>query len=213
MGIKAAILDFDGVIVDSEKAKFESLKTLLKAKGIILKSKDFPDMVGKKTKLFLKEKFEKELSDKAIEAIEKKRRDYQMKHLKKYCKPIPGAKECIKFLKRNNLKLCLATGTKRMVVNKVIKMLGLKSYFDAFVTGEEFKSSKPNPGVYRIAIKKLKIPKKHIIVIEDSAAGVMSAKKAGLKCIAITTTQRKKQLKRADIIVSSFKNMKKHLTF
>ena len=204
MKINTIIFDFDGVIVDSERLKFKDLKNLLKKRGLNLSDSFFKEMIGKKTKYFLINKFGDKLTNKQIEKIVAERNKYAHNY-----KPIPGVKSFIDYLKKNKFKLGLATGSRKNVVNKNINNLGIKNKFSFKVTGEEFKHSKPSPEVYKKAIRKSKDPANKIAVIEDSVAGVKSAKRAGLYCIAITTNQNKKELKGADLIVNSFKEIKK----
>jgi len=203
------IFDFDGVIVDSERIKFKHLRPFLKRKGLILLKNDFTQMVGKKTGVFLKERFGDVLANKQIKTLVEARRRDQLIHIKEYCKPIPGIKSFIHSLKKKGIRLCLATGTNRKIVQKALQLLGFSNMFDTIVTGEEFTSSKPDPEIYNLAIKKLSTPRKNISVIEDSAVGILAAKRAGLNCIAITTTQSRLDLKNADVIVHSFEELKK----
>ncbi len=205
----AIIFDFDGIIVDSERVKFRRLRPFLKRKGLILLKNDFTQMVGKKTGLFLKERFGDILTNKQIRILAKARRRDQLLHIKKYCKPIPGIKSFIHSLKEKGIRLCLATGTNRKIVQKALQLLGFSNMFDTMITGEEFTRSKPDPEIYNLAIKRLNIPRKDIFVIEDSAVGILAAKRAGLHCIAITTTQNKSDLKNADVIAHSFEELKK----
>ena len=209
--IKAIIFDFDGVIVNSECVKFNRLAILLKKRGLHLFQNDFKIMVGTKTSAFLSKRFKDKLSQDQIEAISKERQKDQLKHVRLYAKPIPGVKQLIRQLQRKKLKLCLVTGTQRKIVNNLLELIGLKNAFHVMVTGEEFKSSKPDPEAYVLSLKKLGVPRRDVIVIEDSAAGVAAAKKAGLYCIAITTTQTKSELKEADLVVTSFRKLKNDL--
>ena len=209
--MKAIIFDFDGVLVDSEWVKFNRLAILLKKRGLHLFTGDFKIMVGLKTSAFLSKRFKDKLSQDQIEAISKERQKDQLKHVRLYAKPVPGVKQLIRQLQRRKLELCLATGTQRKIVNNILGLIGLKNAFHVMVTGEEFKSSKPDPEVYVLSLKKLGVLRRDVIVIEDSAAGVAAAKKAGLYCIAITTTQTKSELKEADFVVSSFRKLKNAL--
>lgn len=204
MQFNTIIFDFDGVVVDSERLKFKDLKTLLQKKGIKLSNSSFKEMVGKKTNFFLSSKFGSKLTDKQIREIVNERN----KLIHNY-KSIPGVKSFIDYLKKKKIRLGLATGTKKALVNKIMKKIGIKNKFSFAITGENFKHSKPNPEVYKKAIKKSKVAPNKTAVIEDSVAGVRSAKKAGLYCIAITTNQNKKDLKEADLVVNSFDNLKK----
>lgn len=208
---RAVIFDFDGVIVESEKEKFNVLNKLLKPYKLSIKKKDFQRMVGKKTPAFLKEYFGDRIDDEASLSIEEKRRGLLIKSIEK-TKPVKGVKEFIKFLKSEGLKLCIATGTKKPIVIKILKIFDLSGIFDEFVTGEDFKTSKPDPEVYRIAIQRLNMPVQDLLAIEDSVAGVSSAKGAGIRCVGITTTQKKSDLDHADIVVKSFAELRKILS-
>lgn len=207
-GVKAVIFDLDGVIIDSERTKFRRLGLLLKKRGLRLSKRDFAGFVGMKTSAFLSAKFKGRLSTREIAAIAEERRKDQMRHLRLYAKPIPGAQQFIRLLKNRKVQLCLATGTQRPLVKRVLHLLGLEQAFRILVTGEEFASSKPEPEVYHLAVKKLRLPKTHILVTEDSAAGVSAAKKAGLYCAAITTTQSAHELRAADVQVRSFAELR-----
>ncbi len=211
MTLQAVIFDFDGVIVDSERVKFERLRTILQGHNISLSKKDFCAMIGKKTGYFLKEQFGQKLSDQQILSISEERRKDQLKNIQLFSKPIKGITQIILFLKQKGLRLCVATGTKRFLVKETLRILGIQNVFDVLVTGEEVQSSKPDPEVYSIAIKKLKLKKENILVIEDSVAGVLAAKRAGLKSIAITTSYKHSQLKGAVKTFDSFAQIQTYL--
>jgi HAD superfamily hydrolase (TIGR01509 family) len=127
--------------------------------------------------------------------------------VRRYSRPVRGVIQFIKALKREGFKLCLATGTEKPIVQKVLSILGIPRVFDVMITGNECALSKPNPQVYLLAIKAVGVPAREILVIEDSAAGVLAAKQAGLRCVAITTTHAARQLKQADVVVRSFKEL------
>jgi len=205
----AVIFDFDGVIVGSERMRFSQLKRLLRPKNLYLKKSDFKNMVGKRTTAFLKERFGKKLTLKEVIEIAENRRVEELVYLKKHTKLISGVKPLIKLLRTRGIKLAVATGSRRKIVNTVLRRSGLLNYFDVLITGEDFESSKPNPEVYKLALAKLKTSAKNTVVIEDSPAGVLAAKRAGISCIAITTTQPKMNLKKADIVANSFKEISK----
>lgn len=211
MKFNTIIFDFDGVIVDSERSKFNNLKVLLKKRGVKLPSSYFKEMVGKKTNYFLSSKFKSSLTNKQIKEIVNERNTSQLKSVNQYSKPIIGVKSFISYLKKNKFRLGLATGTKITLVNKIMNSIGINDKFLFKVTGEEFRHSKPDPEVYKKAINKSKVKSNKIAVVEDSVAGIKSAKKAGLYCIAITTNQTRRELKNADLVVNSFNEIKKYL--
>ena len=196
--IKGIIFDFDGVIVDTESKKFRDLNKLLVEDKKNLKEKDFSDMVGKKTVLFLSEKFPS-MSKKRIEDINMRRKKIQTVGLDQL-KLINGIKDLLVFLKSKNYILAITTGTERKAVEKILKITSLSKYFDYIVSGEDFKSSKPNLECYDITLKKMKLSSSEVIVIEDSIAGIKSAKSLGCMVFGIMTYLEKEKLSKADKI-------------
>ena len=209
--IKAVIFDFDGVIVNSELPKFRSLQYILRKQGFPLSDKKYTKKVGKKVDAFLREEFGKKLSRAQITAIANERREHQRTHLRAYAKPVPGAKTILHLFRRRGLRLCLATGSRRPIVRELLRMAGLAHMFSLLVTGEQYRSSKPNPEVYRLALRKLRLRPSECVVIEDAPAGITAAKRAGLPVIAIATNFPMRQLEKADLVVKDFRQLLKQL--
>ena len=68
---------------------------------------------------------------------------------------------------------------------QLIMVSGFDKYFQIVVSGVDYKTFKPDPLLYTIAIKMLRENKKHVIAIEDSPSGVIAAENAGLICLGI----------------------------
>ena len=199
--IKGIIFDFDGVIVDTETKKFSDLRGIMRKKGYSISNDIFPDFVGKKTFFFLNEKFP-DISKKDFEDIMNKRRKLQHEQIGKN-KLIAGIENLLYFLKKNNIKIGIATGSGKEFVEKILEINKIKDFFDFLVTGEDFSSSKPDPECFLKAIEKIKLPKEEIIIIEDSIAGITAAKSIDVKVFAIRTYLKNEELQKADKI---FKN-------
>jgi len=201
---KAIIFDFDGVIADTEKERFDSLKIILKKYNYKLKNDDLKDLFGKKTDIFLKEKFS-DMPNSIVKEIQSKRRKDQLINIKQ-TKIIPGITQLIKFLSKN-YTLAITTGSTKEVVDVVLKQNKLDKYFSITVTGEQFKSSKPDSECYILTLKKLKQKPSKIIIIEDSGAGITAGKDAGCIVYAIKNKYNSEQILRADKIFNSNKEL------
>jgi HAD superfamily hydrolase (TIGR01509 family) len=211
--LKGIIFDFDGVIIDTEKKKFEDIKKILSKYGFKINKEDFPGFIGKKTAFYINEKFP-EISREKINKILKERKHLQFKNLKKN-RLILGIRVFLKFLKSKKYKLAIATGSKRVFVRKILIIYDLLKYFDIIVTGEDFKSSKPNPECYTKALRKMKLKPGEIIIIEDSPAGILAGKKIRARVFAVQTYMDKEELAAADEIFNNslqiLKRMKKEI--
>lgn len=201
--IKAIIFDFDGVIINSERKKFNQLKRILRKEGIKLRESHFKRMIGKKTEQFLKECFRDELSQRRISEIVAKRRNELRRHPAKYGTMIAGTRKIILKLSKK-YDLAIATGTEKRIVTILLKRMKLNKAFKVIITGNDVKESKPNPAVYRKALTRLHVKSKNAVVVEDSPAGILAAKRAGVKdTIALTTTQPPSAFAAGSRIVSS----------
>ncbi len=88
-------------------------------------------------------------------------------------------------------------------IRLLLGTLGIIDCFQQFVSGREVTESKPSPQIYLMAAQKLSMAPEKCIVIEDAVAGVAGAKRAGMLCVAVTTTNSRELLREADLVVDS----------
>jgi beta-phosphoglucomutase len=119
---------------------------------------------------------------------------------------IPGACNFIVLLQKRRIPLALVTGTARHEVKKIIPTKIL-SAFKVIVSGTDVTNGKPHPEPYLKAIKILRIPKNKIVVIENAPFGILSAKVAGLTCLALETSLPRKYLSQADRVFHGFEDL------
>ena len=104
-----------------------------------------------------------------------------------------GALACILSVREKSLKTALVTSSIRKHALAVLDNLAqhsehgtnLASLFDAMVFGDELTHLKPAPDMYIEALKRLNTAPENGIVLEDSTFGVLAAKAAGLRVIAV----------------------------
>ena len=88
-------------------------------------------------------------------------------------------------------------------IQPIIQRLNIEDCFQAIVWGREVAEGKPSPQIFSLAAKKLEADPKNCVVIEDSVAGVAAAKRAGMKCVAVTNSHPRDSLKEADLIIDT----------
>ncbi len=201
--IRAVIFDMDGVISDTERihAKIES--AIFLSYGIDISEKEITLLYsGTKDGVQFKNEFIKHsVNYSPSEAVRKKW--LKMKKIPHdQIISIPGIIDLINRLK--GYKLGVASGSPTHFVELVLKILGIRDKFRVVSGGDQVSEGKPNPELFLLTAKMLNVDPKNCIVIEDSSNGIKSAKSAGMKCIAITTTHHPKELKSADKIITSF---------
>ena len=96
-----------------------------------------------------------------------------------------GVEELLQFLHMHNLKVALASSTRREVVTQELRDGGLLDYFDAVICGDMVARSKPEPDIFLKACEVLGVAPEHAVGIEDSYNGVRALAAAGITAIMV----------------------------
>jgi beta-phosphoglucomutase len=199
----AVICDMDGVIVDSMPYHFLAWYEALRPYGISVRCFDVYMREGERWQRsiedFLKGSGIKP-SKKLFRRVFAARRKLFRNRFKRFI--FKGAREFLACLKKKGYMLALVTATTRAGVTEILPK-NIERLFDHVVTGDHIVMGKPHPEPYLKAAKALGVKPSECAVIENAPYGVASAKKAGMFCIAITSSLPKEYLKRADVVVDS----------
>ena len=114
-----------------------------------------------------------------------------------------GVVESLEFFKTKNVKIALASTSAMILINTVLDKLKIRDYFAELHSAEFEELGKPHPGVYITTAKKLEVPAHTCLAIEDSTNGILAAKAAKMKCIAVPEESNDKRLGIADAVISS----------
>lgn len=209
--IKGIIFDLDGVLIDSEKYQSRGWVEALKDYGIFLTEKDILPFKGNSAEV-IEEILAKKFSLKIKKGELQKKRDEEIIKVwnkMKKVKLMPFAKALLNFAKKSFQKVGLAsTGAKKEVMLK-LKKGKILNYFDAILTRDDVKKGKPAPDIYLKTAKKLSLSPKECLVIEDTKAGLESAKLAGMHCFIVRNQFNKDQkFEKADKIFKNLKEIK-----
>ena len=97
---------------------------------------------------------------------------------------LPGALELMRALKRDQVRLGLATSAPTVWARIALDRFGLEREIEAVVTSDDADFEiKPSPAIYRIALQKLGVAARNALAVEDTDRGIASARAAGLSCI------------------------------
>ncbi|MGY3717913.1 HAD family hydrolase [Sutcliffiella cohnii] len=182
--IKAIVFDFDGLILDTEYALYESFCELLEIDSSNLPIKDYAHYIGTDSEA-LYELIVKKANGKMSkeEIIEKT----HVLHKEKLKSPISreGVKEYLKAAKEKGLKIGLASSSNREWVTHFLNELNLLHYFDILQTRDDVEKVKPDPTLYKNVIEHFGINPSEAIAFEDSANGTKAAIAAGLNVVIV----------------------------
>ncbi len=199
MDIRYIIFDMDGVLINSEPVSTGAAKEALALCGIEATMSDFEPYIGAGEKLFITEIAKKHnLSNKADMMIDAMY-DFYEKLATTGLEVFPSALPLIKALSEQGYKLAVVSSSakRRLLFN--LKTAGIDlGYFDVIITGSDLVEKKPSPAPYLVAAEKLGADSSACLVIEDALNGVISAKSAGMTCVAVTTSFTESDLKKAN---------------
>jgi beta-phosphoglucomutase-like phosphatase (HAD superfamily) len=110
---------------------------------------------------------------------------------------------------KESYKTCIATSLATELLCIVENTLNLSGLFSSnvFSIKDVGGVGKPQPDIFLYAAERLKSPAKSCLVIEDAPLGIEAAKRAGMQCIALTTTYGRNKLMQADLVVDSFEQI------
>ncbi|MGH2346067.1 MAG: HAD family hydrolase, partial [Chloroflexota bacterium] len=96
--------------------------------------------------------------------------------------PLPGVRELLDVVRARDWRLGLASNSPLPSITAALVGLGIREYFGALASANEVARGKPDPAVYLLAMERLGLSPDHAVALEDSAAGLRSARAAGMYC-------------------------------
>jgi len=183
---KAVIFDMDGVLIDSEPVWKIAMQAVFDEVGCNLTKKDFQKTVGLRLDEVIKYWYQhagwesvspKEVEDRIVQKM--------VKLLSNDGKPLTGVVDILKHLKKEGIKIGLATSSYSILIDTVLDKLEIREYFDFTHSAELEDFGKPHPAVYLTVAKKLEVNPLECLVIEDSLNGIISGKAARMKVVCI----------------------------
>jgi HAD superfamily hydrolase (TIGR01509 family) len=216
--LRAVIFDFNGIIVDDEPIHFRLFQRVLGEEGIPLTEEDYyARYLGFDDRGAFVAGYrdhERELSDaKLVQLIDRKAVYYQ-EAIRNHVTVFPGVKALVASL-APTLPLAVASGALRHEIETILSTISLRSHFRAIISAEEVQSGKPEPEIFLKALAALNsslvgqnaIAAADCLVIEDSKEGVRGARRAGMKCLAVTNSHRAELLGEATAVVNSLEQV------
>lgn len=184
-GFDAVIFDCDGTLVDSMPAHFDAWCEALALYGAggIFKEDVFMAMGGRPTRdivVELNDEYDLHLDP---EAIAFAKREAFLKRLK----TITLIDEVADFASslRGKVPMAIASGGTRMVVEKILHVVGISDWFDEVVTVDDVPIGKPEPDVFLYAARLVGVAPAKCLALDDAPSGIIAAERAGMQVIAV----------------------------
>ncbi len=185
MKIKGAIFDADGVILDSMEiwskigSKFLDSLEIKHDENIdeFLKTMTIPQAI-----LYLKNEFKINFSEREIK---NKIREIINKYYARNVKLKNGILNFLEVLKRNNIKMCVATANNYDTVENTFGKLDIKKYFLEIFSCEKMDCDKTSSKIFDIALDFLGVEKDNAVVFEDSLHAIKTVREANFFVIGM----------------------------
>ena len=214
---EAAIFDWDGTLADTMPVVVFSFQKVLRGIGCVVSDEFLVRRIGIGARNMFKDALQLNnivFDDVMVDELMEKKFRIQTK-LFGDIKIFEGAAELLDSL-RFKLKIGLATMSNRPIINRLLRMKGLDGYFDFVITADEAKNPKPDPEIFVKCALKLGCTPENCVVFEDSVFGVVAARSANMKCVAIPSgayTKTELEKEKPDLIVDSLNETKKILDY
>jgi HAD superfamily hydrolase (TIGR01509 family) len=182
--VKAILWDNDGVLVDTEGLYFETTREAMAELGIELSEAEFVEYSLSRGISVFDLAHERGHDGLVIEHARGRRNARYSDRLRGGVELIAGVADALAELHRV-ARMAVVTSSQPDNFALQHARTGIRDRFELVLTGADFTRFKPDPEPYLLAASRLGVAPEDCLVIEDSERGVVSAARAGMRCIAI----------------------------
>ena len=203
--IDAVIFDMDGTMVDNIDYHIKAWIALCENHALKLTKSDYDkNLSGKSTPETIRLLFGASIPEAEIKKLGNEKESFYRQIYTPHISEISGLSAFLVKLKLLDLKLAVATTAPKENRDLLLSSLGIDHYFDIIVGEENVKKGKPDPAIYLEAASLLDVDPKKCLVFEDTPAGIMAAKGAGMTVISLKTTHSTRELTDAYFLIDDY---------
>lgn len=204
-----AIFDWDGVIIDSSRLHEESWDRLAEEIGRSMPEGHFKAGFGRKNEFIIPNILKWGDDAEMVRSLSmRKEALYRDIVRERGLEPLPGVRTWLERLAAAGVPCGIGSSTHRENIEVSLDVLGLRGFFREIVSAEDVSQGKPDPEVFLKAAEKLKMAAGRCVVFEDAHVGIEAAHRAGMKVIAVATTNPLADLGKADLAVNRLDELK-----
>jgi len=183
---RALILDFDGLIADTESAIYDAWAEVYASHGEMLSLSDYVRCVGSTFGQFnpmteLERRLGRSLDWEPLLAA----KDATIRERHQGLPPLPGVRELLEGAADAGIPCAVASSSSADWVGPWLDSFGLREAFRALWTRDRVSEAKPSPELFLSAARDLGLPPQQCLVLEDSQNGLLAARRAGTPCVIV----------------------------
>jgi beta-phosphoglucomutase family hydrolase len=186
---RAFVFDMDGTIVDNMAFHTDSWLRFFELRGQTLDADEFfRATAGRQGREIMRSYLGEHLTDDELALLDHEKESLYRELYAPHRKAVDGFDALIAQAKAQGVKLAVGTAAPPANVEFTLDGLDLRRHFDAIVGATDVARGKPHPDVFLKAAELCGVAPEHCIVFEDAPLGVEAARRAGMRCIVLTTT-------------------------
>jgi beta-phosphoglucomutase family hydrolase len=186
---RALIFDMDGTIVDNMAFHTQSWITFFERRGRDIDADEFfRTTAGRQGKEIIRSHMGEHLQDEEVATLNHEKESVYRELYAPHLKSVPGFDDLIAQAQSHGIALAVGTAAPPANVAFTLDGLDLRRHFDTVVGATDVPRGKPHPDVFLEAAKRCGAQPEDCIVFEDAPLGVEAARRAGMRCVVITTT-------------------------
>ncbi len=185
--VRAVLFDLDGTLVDSETQTDEAISAVAARHGVAGFALPHSETRGRTWAHVADSIRARTGIGLAAQALAAELLDY-WSDATANVKPIPGAPEALRAASACGLDLGVVSSSPRSVIDSFIDRLGVSDCIDprARIGGDAVRNGKPDPEGFLLAARAFDVGPADTLVFEDSQAGLLAARAAGMRSMFIT---------------------------
>ncbi len=183
--LAAVIFDLDGTLVSSERYAQQAIEDTLRGLGYHLNAEQRDYIIGRAwQEIWAKYEQELGITMPLPQFIDRYMVEYE-RLSREHSAGLPGAVALVQRLAERKLPMAVVSGSSRREVGMHLGLLGILDHFPWYMGAEDYSRGKPDPEPYQKAIARLGVAPERTVVIEDSRAGILAARAAGIPVIGV----------------------------
>jgi HAD superfamily hydrolase (TIGR01509 family) len=183
--VAAIVFDFDGLILDTESAEYDSISHVFAQHGTEFSLELWRSFIGTTDHAHWTDVLRDQVDHPIdVEVVRAERRRHNRQLLAEL-DVLPGIVDLLDSARAEGIPVAVASSSPRDWVVPHLERIGLLDRFATVCTRDEVARGKPSPDLYQLAVSQLGVDAGHAVAIEDSINGCVAAHAAGLAVVAV----------------------------